>query len=321
MEVSFPGCARELLIFKNQLQEYAQKAGLLAPAYEIERDGPSHEPRFKAKVTLQDVTYESPAFYTNSKKAEHAAAEVALLALGKDSDVNAALPGPLHESGLCKNMLQEYAQKCKLPLPVYRSERSGEIHSASFSSIVEIAGVHYKGGIAKNKKEAEIKAAKTALIAILSDTRGPPQPCEHQKVPVSRQCISADAAATLGLNSTQSRGKKRGRRRRIGSKDGRAVKAKTDNKPTEKQEKGTVEDSLTPNNQHTGNHDLQLSLPIEVIPEQIDAQVLTEVITPVEIPHSEIPENNTREQQPSDEQGTQLPEKILKENQLEASTT
>jgi dsRNA-specific ribonuclease len=34
---------------------------------------------------------------------------------------------------------------------------------------VKIGGVTYTGGISKSKKEAEIKAAKTALIAICSD--------------------------------------------------------------------------------------------------------------------------------------------------------
>eukprot|EP00250_Pteridium_aquilinum_P000308 c10336_g1_i1 orf=172-948(+) len=161
-------------MFKSQLQEYAQKAGWLAPVYYITREGPSHEPKFKATVTVQNESYESPTFYGNLKKAEHAAAEVALMALSAKPDLQTAFPNPLHESGLCKNLLQEYAQKCKLPMPIYTLAKSGETHAPMYTATVEIAGVHYKGGVCKNKKEAEIKAAKTALIAICSDLGGSP---------------------------------------------------------------------------------------------------------------------------------------------------
>lgn len=77
-----------------------------------------------------------------------------------------------HESGLCKNLLQEFAQKHGYPLPQYKSVRQGEEHSLVFSSTVEIAGVSYSGGCAKSKKEAEIKAARTALLAIQATQPG-----------------------------------------------------------------------------------------------------------------------------------------------------
>eukprot|EP00249_Psilotum_nudum_P007615 c20699_g1_i1 orf=296-1102(+) len=156
-------------MFKSQLQEYAQKAGLKPPVYEFVREGPSHEPLFKASVTLQGITYESPPGFTKVKKAEHAAAQAALAVLANSGA--GFCPNPLVESGLCKNVLQEYAQKCGLPLPAYHSERSGEVHSPAYTSTVEIAGVQYKGGSARNKQEAEIKAAKIALLAIHAESR------------------------------------------------------------------------------------------------------------------------------------------------------
>ncbi|KAL3678887.1 hypothetical protein R1sor_021843 [Riccia sorocarpa] len=156
------------VMHKSQLQEYAQKAGLLPPVYKSVKEGASHEPRFKCTVTLQGVNYESPDGYPNLKAAEHAAAKAALDALNQNTSGSGVSPSPVHESGLCKNLLQEYAQKNNLPLPVYQSTRSGEDHAPVFSSSVEIAGVKYSGGSAKNKKEAEIKAAKTALLAIQS---------------------------------------------------------------------------------------------------------------------------------------------------------
>lgn len=77
-----------------------------------------------------------------------------------------------HESGLCKNLLQEFAQKNGYPLPQYKIMRQGEEHSLVFTATVEIAGVSYSGGGAKSKKEAEIKAARTALLAIQASQPG-----------------------------------------------------------------------------------------------------------------------------------------------------
>ncbi|KAI5081935.1 hypothetical protein GOP47_0001678 [Adiantum capillus-veneris] len=143
-------------MFKNQLGEYAQKPGLAAPIYDIKIEGPCHEPQFKASVIIDGLST------TTSER--HAATEVALVALGKPKI------GQLHESGPCKNLLQEYAQKCKLPLPVYSVVQTGEVHSPMFSATVDIAGVHYNGGKCKFKKEAEIQAAKAALVANFADS-------------------------------------------------------------------------------------------------------------------------------------------------------
>lgn len=74
-----------------------------------------------------------------------------------------------HETGLCKNLLQEYAQKMNYAIPLYvcqRDELSGR--RTLFTCTVEIGGIRYIGGAAGTKKEAEIKAARTALIAIQS---------------------------------------------------------------------------------------------------------------------------------------------------------
>lgn len=159
-------------MYKSQLQEYAQRAGWIAPVYDITREGPSHEPKFRAVVTVHNEIFESPTFYGNLKKAEHAAAEVALTAFAARPELQTPFPNPLHESGLCKNLLQEYAQKSKLPIPVYTLTRSGETHAPMFTATVKIDGVLYKGGLSKNKKEAEVKAAKTALLAICAERGG-----------------------------------------------------------------------------------------------------------------------------------------------------
>lgn len=74
-----------------------------------------------------------------------------------------------HETGLCKNLLQEYAQKMNYAIPLYQCEKD-EVpgRSTLFSCSIEIGGIRYIGAAAKTKKEAEIKAARTALLAIQS---------------------------------------------------------------------------------------------------------------------------------------------------------
>ncbi|KAJ1424754.1 Double-stranded RNA-binding domain [Sesbania bispinosa] len=156
-------------VFKSRLQEYAQKAGLPTPVYETIKEGPSHEPSFKSTVIVNDVRYDSLPGFFNRKAAEQSAAEVALVELAKSDEVNRSITQPVHETGLCKNLLQEYAQKMNYAMPMYhckKDETPGR--TPVFSCTVDIGGILYIGGGAKTKKEAEIKAARTALLAIQS---------------------------------------------------------------------------------------------------------------------------------------------------------
>lgn len=68
-------------LYKNRLQNYAQKRNLPLPDYSTEREGPPHVSRFKSKVTIDGKTYGSPEFCPTLKEAEHAAAKVALESL------------------------------------------------------------------------------------------------------------------------------------------------------------------------------------------------------------------------------------------------
>ncbi|KDP28954.1 hypothetical protein JCGZ_19517 [Jatropha curcas] len=153
-------------VFKSRLQEYAQKKGLPTPVYETIKEGPSHEPCFRSTVIVNDVKYDSLTGFFNRKAAEQSAAEVALVELSKSDQLN-VISQPVHETGLCKNLLQEYAQKMNYAMPVYvcqKIETPGR--GAIFKCTVEIGGIRYIGASAKTKKEAEIKAARTALLAI-----------------------------------------------------------------------------------------------------------------------------------------------------------
>ncbi|WJX41217.1 hypothetical protein P8452_28605 [Trifolium repens] len=170
-------------VFKSRLQEYAQKAGLPTPVYETIKEGPSHEPSFRSTVVVNDIRYDSLVGFLNRKAAEQSAAEVALMELAKSGAVNQSITQPVHETGLCKNLLQEYAQKMNYAMPTYqckKDDKPGRTHL--FSCTVDIGGILYIGGVTKTKKEAEIKAARTALLAI---QRNASQSSENQFGPLT----------------------------------------------------------------------------------------------------------------------------------------
>ncbi|CAK9163629.1 unnamed protein product [Ilex paraguariensis] len=77
---------------------------------------------------------------------------------------------PVHETGLCKNLLQEYAQKMNYAIPAYECHKDEKTAGRVplFSCTIEIGGITYIGAAARTKKEAELKAARTALLAIQS---------------------------------------------------------------------------------------------------------------------------------------------------------
>ena len=71
-------------LYKNQLQNYAQKRNIVLPVYSCEQEGPPHNTRYKGKVTVDGQSFESPEFFPTLKEAEHAAAKVALTSLSPD---------------------------------------------------------------------------------------------------------------------------------------------------------------------------------------------------------------------------------------------
>ncbi|KAI5650677.1 hypothetical protein M9H77_36682 [Catharanthus roseus] len=70
-------------MYKNQLQEFAQRTCINLPSYSSIREGPDHAPRFKVKVNFDGEFFESPKFCSTLRQAEHAAAEVALKTLSQ----------------------------------------------------------------------------------------------------------------------------------------------------------------------------------------------------------------------------------------------
>ncbi|KAG2411457.1 hypothetical protein I3843_03G004000 [Carya illinoinensis] len=153
-------------MYKNQLQELAQRSCFNLPSYACIRQGPDHAPRFKASVNFNGEIFESPSYCTTLRQAEHAAAEVALNVLSTRGPARSLTARVLDETGIYKNLLQETAHRAGLNLPVYTTVRSGPGHVPVFTCTVELAGMNFTGEPAKTKKQAEKNAAIAAWSAL-----------------------------------------------------------------------------------------------------------------------------------------------------------
>ncbi|GMN57454.1 hypothetical protein TIFTF001_026563 [Ficus carica] len=159
-------------MYKNQLQELAQRSCFNLPSYACIREGPDHAPRFKASVNFNGEIFESSIYCTTLRQAEHSAAEVALNVLSSRGPSRSLTARVLDETGIYKNLLQETAHRAGLRLPVYTTVRSGPGHVPTFTCTVELAGMNFTGDSAKTKKQAEKNAAIAAWSA-LNKTRSP----------------------------------------------------------------------------------------------------------------------------------------------------
>ncbi|KAI5080952.1 hypothetical protein GOP47_0004135 [Adiantum capillus-veneris] len=179
---SFLSCAG---MYKNQLQELAQRSCFNLPSYSCIREGPDHAPRFKATVSFNGEVFESPGYHSTLRQAEHAAAEVALNILSRRGPTQSLAARILDETGVCKNLLQETAQRAGVSLPVYTTVRSGPKHQPLFTCMVEVGGRNFVGEPAKTKKQAEKNAALAAWSALKLLT-----PASH--LPLLPACTDSD---------------------------------------------------------------------------------------------------------------------------------
>lgn len=141
-------------MFKNRLQEYAQKSSLPLPVYDTVNEGKDHLPQFKCTVTINGTKYESPPGFNNKKAAQHAAAKVAV----EDLQIQGLL-NEYKEKIRPKNVLAELASSRNMPSPTYRFTRT-------ITATVQVNGVSYTGSPSNNHKEAANKAALEAVMAI-----------------------------------------------------------------------------------------------------------------------------------------------------------
>ncbi|KAL6545343.1 hypothetical protein OROGR_009217 [Orobanche gracilis] len=168
-------------MYKNQLQELAQRTCFNLPSYTCIREGPDHAPRFKAVVNFNGETYESPSYCSTLRQAEHSAAEVALNALANCGPTNSLAAKILwarmtlcvgykcrDETGVYKNLLQEVSVRVGASLPAYTTFRTGQGRLPVFTGTVELVGVIFTGEPAKSKKQAEKNAAMAAWLSLKS---------------------------------------------------------------------------------------------------------------------------------------------------------
>ncbi|CAD6218596.1 unnamed protein product [Miscanthus lutarioriparius] len=180
-------------MYKNQLQELAQRSCFSLPSYVCTREGPDHAPRFRAAVTFNGETFEGPSGCTTLRQAEHAAAEVALARLSLRGPSTSLAARVLDETGVYKNLLQETAHRAGLKLPAYTTVRSGPGHSPVFSSTVELAGMSFAGDPARTKKQAEKNAAMAAWSSLkqMPEARKEPGAGDEQEHVVVARVLGA----------------------------------------------------------------------------------------------------------------------------------
>ncbi|GMH07112.1 hypothetical protein Nepgr_008952 [Nepenthes gracilis] len=149
-------------MYKNQLQELAQRSCFNLPSYTSIREGPDHAPRFKSIVNFNGETFQSPHYCSTLRQAEHAAAELALKSLSSRGPSHSLAARILDETGIYKNLLQEISQRVGAPLPHYTAYCSGLDHQPMFTGTVELSGIIFTGEPAKTKRQAEKNAALAA---------------------------------------------------------------------------------------------------------------------------------------------------------------
>ncbi|KAL1810055.1 hypothetical protein ACET3Z_027045 [Daucus carota] len=156
--------------YKNYLQEYTQREGLLLPSYHTVWDGASHSPMFRSTVVVNGVTYSSPNVFPTRKAAEMDVAGIALRGLlqlqqAEDCSIDK------EELTLCKAILKEYADKINVGNPIYKTEQGDG--SSAFISSLTFNGKEYVGEAGRNKKESQHLAARAVIMSVLdTDARG-----------------------------------------------------------------------------------------------------------------------------------------------------
>ena len=182
--------------YKNALQSYAQKKKLDSPRYETIE---TKEKRFVSIVYFEGNEFKSIEPKPSKKEAEQNAAEQALIFIGnKDVEVSnekddfTSVDPQVMGSNLTsqqidknyKNLLQEIAQKKKIPNPIYNSRKT----ESGFLSEVMYDGQWYSPDISpQNKKvDAEQKAASFVLAYLdredTSNSSSPSQSDDAYKV-------------------------------------------------------------------------------------------------------------------------------------------
>ncbi|KAI3876364.1 hypothetical protein MKW98_021216 [Papaver atlanticum] len=207
---SSPAAGLAILQHKNQLQIYAQKRKLNLPTYFYVREGPPHNVRCKAMVTVDGQTFESPEFCRTQKEAEHAASRVALESLMRAGILEAR--NSIHyccnllliwffdeSAGFSKNFLQEFLMKEGLPLPAYNTKSCGAPHLPTFLCTVQVGTDAFEGMASRTKKQAEMNAAKVAYCHLKESTSSKSSGSMISQAKDALRCTSSNSSLNLDL--------------------------------------------------------------------------------------------------------------------------
>ncbi|XP_077247713.1 double-stranded RNA-binding protein 1-like [Tasmannia lanceolata] len=192
-------------MYKSQLQELCQKKSWGLPKYDSTREGPDHNPRFKASVTVNGESFDCPTFRKSSKEAHNEAAKIAFdhftipnpLSLSSsptqiNNDSTSCSPSSFLSGtsnantelsdactaeelvemknpemhSLYKNQLQSLAQRRNLSLPVYDHAHDGP-YAFRYKATVTVGGQKFESPqFFRTLREAEFAAAKVAMTSL-----------------------------------------------------------------------------------------------------------------------------------------------------------
>ncbi|XVE58843.1 hypothetical protein DITRI_Ditri04bG0201700 [Diplodiscus trichospermus] len=165
----------EHLLYKNHLQEYAQRSGLQLPVYESSSEGFPHAPRFRASVRVNQTTYTSKLTFPHRKEAEQNVAKIALEIIKEESstkDKPSFSTTTIYEDPkCCKSILNEYAFRTNHTSPKYTTIQQDKSHPVYVSSLV-FDGKTYTGEVGGSKKEAEQLVARITIESLLGSDSG-----------------------------------------------------------------------------------------------------------------------------------------------------
>ncbi|RZC53412.1 hypothetical protein C5167_012265 [Papaver somniferum] len=148
----------EPLMYKNHLITYTQRSAIPLPVYETVNLG------YRCTVHVNGVAYTTADTFRNPKDAEQEASKLALESIAKkikEESIAIINKDPVS----CKSILNEYAVKLNLPIPMYTTTQLELL--PIFNSSLEFNGKSYTGPAARSKKDAERLAARMAIHSII----------------------------------------------------------------------------------------------------------------------------------------------------------
>ncbi|CDO98369.1 unnamed protein product [Coffea canephora] len=154
-------------VYKNLLQEYAQKSGLPLPLYNIENEGFPHAPKFRSSVIIDETKFTSKFTFPDRRAAEQDVAKLAYEAIVKDNKTLTGGPHIYQNLRFCKLIVYEYATKTGLGVPEYNTTLAEGPPRPVFVSSFVLGGKSYTGQVGRSKKEAEQLVARLAIQSLL----------------------------------------------------------------------------------------------------------------------------------------------------------